>query len=84
MARRAFAMHSLQLHGSFLAISSLRVFEAARCNGNFSGLRDLLRVFSSIVVGLVLHATAYDSALIVREPDLDSSDVLVLPNVARV
>lgn len=53
-------MHSLQLHGSFLAISSLRVFEAARCNGNFSGLRDLLRGLSSIVVGLVLHATAYD------------------------
>ena len=77
-------MHSLQLHGSFLAISSLLVFEAGRCNGNFSGLRDLLRGFSSIVVGLVLPATACDSALIVREPDLDSSDVLVLPNVARV
>lgn len=82
VARRA--LHLLQWHGCFLPVSSLRASEAAPCDANLSGLRDLLRGFSSIAAGLVVPVPAYDSALIVREPDLDSSDVFVLPKVARV
>lgn len=76
--------HSLQLHGSSLAISSLRAVKAGPCDDNFSRLRDLIRGFSSILVGLVVSAPVNDPALMVTEPDLDSRDVFVLPKVARV
>lgn len=84
VARRAFVKHLLQLQGSSLAISSLRAVNPGPCDDNFSRLRDLLRGFSSILVGLAVSAPVNDPALIVTEPDLDSSDVFVLPKVARV